>query len=1455
MPAFNTRSSLLFLYLILVAVLPFPIRAVQNLTLQWDPNTEPDVVWYRLYFGSSSRSYSQIVQVAAPTTTATAPSLTEGLTYFFAVTAVNSSGLESGFSTEVSTTIAPTLANIPPTLNPLSTLVLAQSSGSTVVPLSGISSGSSTELQLLTVTATSNNPWLVPTPSISYSSPNGTGSLTLTPNAGMVGSATITVSVNDSQPLNSLVSRSFSVIINNAPTLNSLPNVSINQNASAQNVFLSGITSGAANEAQALQVTATSSNPWLIPAPTISYTSPNSTGVLAFQPVAGATGSAVISVTVNDGQAGNNTVTRSFSVTVNPAAVNNIAPTLSPIANRVVTENSGLSSVPLFGISSGSSTEIQPLTITAVSSNPALIPNPTVSYSSPNTTGILSFSPTVNASGSAMITVTVSDGQSVNGAISQSFVVTVNNPPTLSNLGDMVVAQNGPQQSVFLSGITSGGASEVQTLSVSVASSNPAVIPSPTVSYASPNSAGALFFQPAPGAVGSATITVTVYDGQPGNNAVSRSFNVTVNAVAPNIPPTLNAMANLVVTENSGTIALPLSGISSGSSNETQPLSITAASSNPALIPNPVIAYASPSTTGTLSFTPIANASGSGTITVTVSDGQSINGTISRSFVVTVNNAPTLNPLGNVTLPQNAALQVISLSGITSGAWSEIQPLQVTAVSSNPSVVPTPTVLYTSPNSTGSLLLQPLPGAVGTAVLTVTVSDGQPGNSTVSRSFSVTVNPAAPNIAPTLDPIGNVLLTQNAGTRFVPLTGISSGSSSEVQPLTVSATSSNPWLIPNPTVSYGSPATSGALFFTPSANMSGTATITVTVNDGQALNNLTTRSFTVTINNPPTLTAIPNMTIPVNATWQVISLNGISPGGVNEVQPLTVTASSSNTGLIGTPTVYYSSPNVSGALSFSTVPGASGTATITVTVKDGQSGNGVTSRAFVVTVGSGTGALSVLSASDETSSTDGDTVIADTGSSWGTQVPSDTGWTAETSSDSPIPPVEAPVSAESAQDPATSDASVAQPADPASIPEAPVEVAVASIQPEQSGPQFSDIVVYSSDARTLVLSWQTDKPATCFLAYGATTSLQWASDSSSGLTHTIRLANLEPATLYYLHPFAADDEGHITVGDVSTAQTPGVNVLSWPAEGAALVEPMAVAQETDAAGETYISTSSAGEGSATLNVQFPEGMTYRVWCRVQTAADAAFGVSVDGGSESTASIQAGSSDWRWVPLESPSGAFTFLANDGDHQVILRSFSTDTRLDKICISNDPEWRPIGFNAPLLTVSRVSGGTLLEWSDRWSNADGYVIESSNEGAEFQTLAAVGSAARSYLIQNSDAASAFYRVYAFTEVDRGALSATVTLAPSVDQCPDSPLNLAASVSGDGEVSLAWQNGSSSQTAVLIERSTDQINFSVVQTLAADATSATDAPPGAGKYFYRAKSVNSSAQSEPTDVIAVLF
>jgi len=326
-----------------------------------------------------------------------------------------------------------------------------------------------------------------------------------------------------------------------------------------------------------------------------------------------------------------------------------------------------------------------------------------------------------------------------------------------------------------------------------------------------------------------------------------------------NVPPSLNAVTNLTIFQNAGWQTVWLTGITTGSANQSQPLTVSAVSSNPSVISTPVVNYTSPDNSGTLTFAPAANALGTATVTVTVNNGGASNNLITQTFAVTVvaapvvNQPPTLNPIANVTVGQNVGAQLITLTGITSGSPTEKQVLSVSASSSNPALVPVPVIRYLSPASTAQLIFRPVPNASGLATITVTVDDGGKSNNLVQQTFTVTV---LPNQPPTLNPIANVTVAQNAGGQLITLTGITSGSPAERQVLTVRATSSNPLLVPSPAIRYSSPASTAQLVFHPVAKASGVATITVTVNDGGKTNNLVQQSFTVTVTSPVTSPSI-----------------------------------------------------------------------------------------------------------------------------------------------------------------------------------------------------------------------------------------------------------------------------------------------------------------------------------------------------------------------------------------------------------------------------------------------------------------------------------------------------------------------------------------------------------------------------------------------------------------------
>ena len=694
--------------------------------------------------------------------------------------------------------------------------------------------------------------------------------------------------------------RTFVVVdkaINDPPTLDPLDDLEIDEDAPLQTVQLAGISSGPL-ESEAVRITATSDNTALIPDPTVTYTSGESTGSLSFTPVANQSGTATITVTVEDAGLDNDFATTADNemfirtYVCNIKAIND-PPTLDALDDLEIDEDAPLQTVQLAGISSGPF-ESEALRVTATSDNTALIPDPAVTYTSGESTGSLSFTPVANQSGTATITVTVEDAGLDNDfattADNENFVRTfvvvdkaINDPPTLDPLDDLELDEDAPLQTVQLAGISSGPF-ESEALRVTATSDNTALIPDPAVTYTSGESTGSLSFTPVANQSGTATITVTVEDAGLDNDFATtadnenfvRTFVVVDKAI--NDPPTLDPLDDLEIDEDAPLQTVQLAGISSGPL-ESEAVRITATSDNTALIPDPTVTYTSGESTGSLSFTPVANQSGTATITVTVEDAgldndfatTADNENFVRTFVVVdkaINDPPTLDPLDDLEIDEDAPLQTVQLAGISSGPL-ESEAVRITATSDNTALIPDPTVTYTSGESTGSLSFTPVANQSGTATITVTVEDAGLDNdfaTTADNEMFIRTyvcNIKAINDPPTLDALDDLEIDEDAPLQTVQLAGISSGPF-ESEALRVTATSDNTALIPDPAVTYTSGESTGSLSFTPVANQSGTATITVTVEDAGLDNDFATtadnenfvRTFVVVdkaINDPPTL--------------------------------------------------------------------------------------------------------------------------------------------------------------------------------------------------------------------------------------------------------------------------------------------------------------------------------------------------------------------------------------------------------------------------------------------------------------------------------------------------------------------------------------------------------------------------------------------------------------------------
>ncbi len=120
---------------VLVVLATAPAALAGTVRLQWKANAEGNLAGYVVLYGTASGVYTQSFEVGPTVTTVEVPDLTDGATYYFAVRAYNTAGLQSPLSNEASVYLSPAVVPAPvitamsPSSGPMG--------GNTLVTLSG----------------------------------------------------------------------------------------------------------------------------------------------------------------------------------------------------------------------------------------------------------------------------------------------------------------------------------------------------------------------------------------------------------------------------------------------------------------------------------------------------------------------------------------------------------------------------------------------------------------------------------------------------------------------------------------------------------------------------------------------------------------------------------------------------------------------------------------------------------------------------------------------------------------------------------------------------------------------------------------------------------------------------------------------------------------------------------------------------------------------------------------------------------------------------------------------------------------------------------------------------------------------------------------------------------------------------------------------------------------------
>lgn len=482
--------------------------------------------------------------------------------YSFNFTATNSFG-----TTTQAATLNVLARNTAPSFTAGANQTVNEDAGAqTVNWATAISAGPSCEsAQTLAFNVSNNNNALFSIqPAIS-----ATGVLTYTPAANANGTATVTVSLQDNggtanggSDTSASVNFTISVnAVNDAPSFTKGADVTVLEDAAAftQAAWATAISAGPSDESgQTLSFNVSNNNNALFSVqPAVA-----ANGTLSFTPATNASGTATVSVSLQDnGGTVNGGVDTSpvqtFTITV--TAVND-APSFTVGPNQSVLEDAGPQTVNTWAtaLSAGPNEASQTLSfeITGNTNSALFASGPAVSA-----TGALTYTPANNANGVATITLRIRDnGGTANGGVdasaTQSFTITVtavNDAPSFTSGGNVTVLRNsgayGPTN--WATAISAGPADETgQTIAFNVTgNTNPSLFSTaPTI-----NGSGQLAFTPANNQFGTAQISVQAQDNGGTANGGQNTSGTVLFTITVQSPPTITSAATAVFPLNVNT--------------------------------------------------------------------------------------------------------------------------------------------------------------------------------------------------------------------------------------------------------------------------------------------------------------------------------------------------------------------------------------------------------------------------------------------------------------------------------------------------------------------------------------------------------------------------------------------------------------------------------------------------------------------------------------------------------------------------------------------------------------------------------------------------------------------------------------------------------------------------------------------------------------------------------------
>ncbi|MBX3054376.1 MAG: tandem-95 repeat protein [Caldilineaceae bacterium] len=805
-------------------------------------------------------------------------------------------GLLATFGQSAAAKDLPAPANTPPVISAIVNQSISEDA--VLGPLAFTISDAETAPAQLQLFVTSSNTVLFPASNLVLGGSDGNRTVTLTPAAEGSGNALITVIVSDGA---ATAQTAFLVAVSpvdDSPTISGPDD----QTAEAGRTLgpLAVILGDVDTDTATLSLGGVSSDPALLPPSAFVFGGSGANRTLSLTPDPSLTGSAVITLTVQDATS---SATAVFNLTVIPR---NQPPTVSAIADQQMEEDSTKS---FAFVVTDLETASDDLIYTATSSGQSIVPNLNLSLGGSGQNRILSVTPAPDQYGTVIITLKVSDGEFT---VTRSFSLTilpVNDPPSINGLTSQTTPEDTPIQ---VSLAITDTDTPLNQLSITGTSTDQQLVPNANITIKTNGNSRAVLIQPAANRFGSTVILLTVNDG---TNFAVASFQLTITPV--NDAPTVVPFANQRINED--TIFGPFSFSVQDVESPASAITATASAANTVLITTTNVSVAGSGIERSLTITPTENMYGASFVTIELGDGEDVSRFTFTLFVDSVNDRPQLDDLPDVSTPEDKPLTIAFKAWDVETPFSQ---LFYSAETSNPGLLPQGSLQFSRTSTENRLRMSPAPDMFGSAIVSVTVSDG---HLTATKSFVLTVD--AVNDPPTVSTPANLSTPQGitATAAFVV-----NDKDTPLDALIITFATSNPTLFPDGSLVLGGSGSSRSVTLNPAQGVYGSANITILVDDGT---DNATSTFKASVLAPPTITPIPDQSTDEDVSLAVDFAVG-DPD--TDLRSLRLTGFTGNPLLVPAANITFAGTGESRTATVRPAPNLSGTARLTVTVGDGS---------------------------------------------------------------------------------------------------------------------------------------------------------------------------------------------------------------------------------------------------------------------------------------------------------------------------------------------------------------------------------------------------------------------------------------------------------------------------------------------------------------------------------------